>query len=163
MKDFFINFINILTVFITVVILAILVPYLFGIKPTIVTSGSMEPTLSVGSLCMINTRYDFDQVDVNDIIVYRIPNQKVIHRVVGVYAAGVKTKGDANEHIDSVTVTKEIYYGKYITSIPKIGYLTIRLQTPTGKTIFVSSLIVLYVLDYLLLYAKKRGKTNGSI
>ncbi len=154
--------VTIITILITIIMVLVLALYLLGIKPTIVTSGSMTPTIPIGSICFINTKEPLTNIEKEDIIVYQIPKQKVIHRVIGIKEEGIITKGDSNEHVDSLIITEDVYYGKYLFLVPYVGYLTARLQTPLGKAIFVTLFIVLYVLDYLLLYAKKREKQNGG-
>ena len=152
---------NIISTIMTFVILACLVMYFIGIKPTIVTSGSMEPTIKVGSVCFIDTKYPLEDLKIDNIIVYKLPTQKVIHRIVEINEGKIKTQGDANEHVDIAVITKDNYYGKYLFSIEKLGYLNKELQTTTGKTIFVTVIIIIYVLQYLFNYAVKKGK-NGN-
>ena len=154
--------VNIITILITVVMVSIIVLYIVGIKPTVITSGSMVPTIPVGSVCFINTKEPYEKIEKENIIVYKIPKQKVIHRVIGTEEKGFRTKGDANEYIDTIAVTKDMYYGKYLFSIPYLGYLSTRLQSTTGRIIFVTILIVLYIVDYLFLYAQKKGEQNGG-
>jgi len=153
---------NTLSIFVTFIILAMAILYLLGIVPTIVTSGSMIPNLEVGELCFINTKYPYENVKIGDIIVYIEPRQKVIHRVVEKNENYLRTKGDANEQIDRLKITKNAYYGKYVFSIPKVGFITTSLQNNIGKTIFVTSIIILFVATYLLNYAMKEREKNGN-
>lgn len=45
-----------------VLILGLLVIQMFGIKPYIVMSGSMEPTIHTGSVCFVNTIADYSDI-----------------------------------------------------------------------------------------------------
>lgn len=122
--------------------------YALGIVPTIVTSGSMEPLIPVGSLCFIDTLYPMEELQLGDIIVYKQPTQKVIHRIVGITKEEIRTKGDANNYIDGLPTTKENYYGKYLYSVPKIGYFIHSLQEPVHKISFIGGLVILFILTY---------------
>lgn len=97
---------------------------LLGFRPYIVLSGSMEPALHVGSICMVNTKAEYDDIHVGDIIAYEAGNGALVtHRVITITAQGMETKGDANEVSDGITTTKENFHGKTIGSIPGIGYI----------------------------------------
>ena len=86
---------------------------LLGFRPYIVLSGSMEPALHVGSICMVNTKAEYEAGN----------GALVTHRVITITAQGMETKGDANEVSDGITTTKENFHGKTIGSIPGIGYI----------------------------------------
>ena len=162
MKKIFCIIMNIVTSIVTLIGLTIIIAYIFGIVPTIVSTGSMAPKLPIGSLCVINTKYPFEKLKVNDIIVYRIQKNRVIHRVNDIVDGKVRTKGDNNDYVDRIVIDEEKYYGKYLFSINELGYFTTRLQSPLGKSLFVTFIITIYVLTYLANYAVKKEKTNGN-
>ncbi len=141
---------------ITTVIIMISILFLMGMKPYVMITGSMRPTIPVGSVCFIDTTYPFSQLEKQDIIMYKSINQNVIHRIIEKNDDSYKTKGDANSKADRIEVTQEIYLGKYNFSIPKIGFLTSKIDTSFEKGIFSISLITIYFIDYLLHYVKKR-------
>lgn len=130
------------------------VPRLFGYKPYIVQSGSMEPIVHTGSLVYTNTK-DRD-VEVGDIVSYKIPIQNaegeetmVLHRIVGVREDGTwATKGDANEIEDGVTVTNDMIVGTYAWSIPYLGYFMAKL-TFKLKIVILAWTVVLILLSFV--------------
>ena len=76
-----------------------------------VVSGSMQPTLSLGSLVLVVPR-DADAVRVGDVITFSPPGDNtrtVTHRIVDVQGRGdelvVHTRGDANPVADPWTLT----------------------------------------------------------
>lgn len=142
--------VNIIVIVISLTGSLLMGAYVMGITPTIVSSGSMEPLIPTGSICFIDTKFPFEELKVGDVIVYKQPTQKVIHRIVEKGVEEYKTKGDANKYIDGLSTTRENYYGKYIFSIPKAGYFIHELQYTTGKIMFVIGIIVLYLLCYSL-------------
>ena len=126
------------------------VPKFFGIMPFIVQSGSMEPVVHTGSVVFTDTN-DRD-AKVGDIISYKIQEGDaevmVLHRVVAIDGDNITTKGDANEAIDGVAVTKSMVVGKYVFAIPQIGFLLAKLTTKV-KIVIIAWLFILIVLSFI--------------
>ena len=102
--------------------LLIFVPCIWGQKPLVVISGSMEPTLKVGGI-LYYEKVDLEDLNKNDILVYKYKNHIISHRIVDRVDDGFITKGDANSSIDLNLVNKEQVLGKGTNwSIPVIGY-----------------------------------------
>ena len=148
MKEVVRFILNTITIFISMVAVLIIVFYLFGVVPTIISSGSMSPSIPTGSLCFINKNYPFEKIKEDDVIAYYQLDQRVIHRVIRVNKNDLRTKGDNNDFTDRLRATKENYYGKYVFSIPYVGYYITALQTVAGKVIFIIALIIIFVADY---------------
>ncbi len=89
--------------------------FIFGFKPYITISGSMEPELEVNSLIIIK-KGGFDDIEVGDIISFKKQgfNVNACHRVIEITESGFITKGDNNEYADSGYVAKENYVGKLV-------------------------------------------------
>ncbi|MGN0465159.1 MAG: signal peptidase I [Lachnospiraceae bacterium] len=98
-----------------------------GICLKVVVSGSMEPKISVGSICIIQKNYLAEKIKEGDIIAFLIDeNTWITHRVVQISREGnFLTKGDANETVDFGWVTKKQYKGKIVGSIPWVGIFCI--------------------------------------
>ena len=71
---------------------------LFGYMPTLIVSGSMEPVIMTNSLVLVKAA-NFNDLAVNDIIMYRKGNLNIVHRVVDIDKGNkvLKTKGDSND------------------------------------------------------------------
>ncbi len=88
-----------------------------------VVTGSMEPTISVGSL-IVTRQADIETIRLNDIICFRtqeaaIWGKIVTHRVVGVFegidgSPLLETKGDANLVMDGYLVNQGNFVGKVV-------------------------------------------------
>lgn len=141
---------NTIVIAITLIGITLTVFYFYGITPTVVISGSMSPKIPTGSVSFIDTKYPYDKLKVNDIIVYKFQNNQVIHRVIKVTDEGLETKGDANNFSDHISTSRENYYGKCLFSVPELGYLSIQMQSPAGKIGFVIMIIVLFVSQYIV-------------
>jgi len=136
-------------------------------------SGSMEPTLDIGDLLVVQG------VKANDIIagpnpngtiiVFRNPRDPngipIVHRVIDKYQVGDSwyfvTKGDNNRYPDDWSgygfprggiydkggVPESYLFGKVIWRIPLLGYVKIYLGTPAGMVITILLLVVLLFLE----------------
>lgn len=152
------NVIFAVTIIILVLCAAIIGPNVFGFKPFIATSGSMEPAVPTGSLVYVNIN-DKD-VAKNDIIMYKIPSisgksdKMVTHRVVDIQGDEIITKGDANEDIDLNPIRKEQVIGTYAYHIPQLGFMYDRFGYKSLVVLAVWILILnglAYLLSYLLI------------
>ena len=113
-----------------VIFMMLLISGALGIKPYVIVSGSMEPTLNVGDVVFIE-KSDFNEVGSSDIIAYYNGEQIIVHRVVDIKVSNndvvLKLKGDANENIDPIGVTEELFLGKVVFKVPKVGLIPIYL------------------------------------
>lgn len=89
-----------------------------------VFSESMVPTYLKGDMIVIQGTQD---VKVGDIVVYDSPLYKypIIHRIVEVSDAGVKTKGDNNRIADPWTTPLSKVRGKAVFRIPFLGWVKV--------------------------------------
>ena len=129
---------------------ATLIPIPGHIEIKIVQSGSMEPTISTGSLVVIRP---VDTYNLGDIITFG-PDTKtqvpITHRIVEKNGNGAAThyttKGDANNDVDPRTIRKADVIGKTLFSIPYLGYLLDFAKKPLGFVILICipAAVVLY-------------------
>lgn len=143
-----------------VLLVAILLLFLCGVRPYITMSGSMEPEIKTGSVCFVNTKADYKDIQEGDIIAFDISNGSLVtHRVISITEDGMETKGDANDVSDGITTTKSNFSGETLFSVPYIGYVVKYLQQPTIIAIVlivVAGIAALGVVDHL--EKKERAK-----
>ena len=84
----------------------------------------------------------------------------VTHRAVEVSNSGIVTKGDNNEEADSNIVQKNNFVGKNLFWIPKLGYVVRAFQTPKGKIIVISIIVLLFASGFLFGEDKKKEKED---
>ncbi len=98
----------------------------FGYSISYVPTGSMEPTISSNSTIIFDQNFNYDNLEIGDIIVYYNDEDSVyvIHRIIENTDSGYVTKGDNNPIADYKNnsseyyyVTKENYVGKYKTTV----------------------------------------------
>ncbi|GAA1868573.1 hypothetical protein GCM10009836_56330 [Pseudonocardia ailaonensis] len=133
----------------TLVVLALLalatavaiLPLAVGGRALTVLSGSMEPTLHVGSIAVVRP-VEPAQLAVGDIVNFTDRDLStgqtriVTHRVVEV-APGPRfvTKGDANPTNDLHPIAAADVHGRLWYDVPYVGTLRQRLATPAGLVI----------------------------
>lgn len=136
---------------------------LFGIQPFIVLSGSMEPEIHTGAMVYVKET-DPAALAEGDIITFRIAGDiPATHRIVEVTEEGFVTKGDANEHKDNGVVPHSSVIGKYLFSIPGMGYVVSFVQQPPGTYIgigFAAALLLLMVLPEVIWGSEKKEDEN---
>ncbi len=119
---------------------AVLALLLFGIRPYVVLTGSMEPAIPQGSICLVNSRSSFAEVSAGDVIAFRMGSLLVTHRAVRVDVDGVVTKGDANNTEDTGDkVTEQNFIGKVIFCIPSVGKVLLYARTVRGRIVVIGS------------------------
>jgi signal peptidase len=126
-----------------------------GYKPAAVYSGSMVPTLRVGSLT-VDRSVPSASVRVGDVITFADPyvhGRLVTHRVVRIFhtahGPAYRTKGDANDARDPWTIRLPGQVGRVAFSIPYVGYALWYLHTRevrTGLILFSALLLLSWLL-----------------
>ena len=129
-----------------------LVPNIFGFKPFIVLSGSMESKISVGDLVFVK-KVNPNELKVGDIIAFRDSEDIVTtHRIVDIETKDnglcFVTKGDANNANDDGIVYSNMVEGKYQTKIAKVGNAILFIQEPIGFVVMLMSILIICLLVY---------------
>ena len=140
------------------------VPDVFGIKPFIVLSGSMETEIYTGDLAFVKI-IEPKELKPNDIIAFRNEENTVTtHRIIEIIKENgqtfYKTKGDANNTEDASLVSTDSVEGIYIGKIPKLGNMLMFLQEPIGLVIV---LLVILVIGMIWLYATNKSDMKKVI
>lgn len=110
-------------------------PTLFGRQIMVVTSGSMEPWASVGSV-VVTRMTDVTSVGVGDVITFRNEaGTATTHRIVEVVerdgaSATYVTRGDANEDADPAPIRVTGRVAKAETVVPHVGRVLAAVRSP---------------------------------
>jgi signal peptidase len=133
------------TVLVAAVLLAaiMILPALLGYERYVIVSGSMVPTIPVGSV-VYDEVVPVGDIETGDIITFVPPpeygvDNPVTHRVVKITVAGehsshpgrriFQTKGDANEHVDAWQMVLDgPDQARYVHHVPYVGYAYMALQ-----------------------------------
>ena len=126
-----------------------------GIQSFVVLSGSMQPTIPVGSIIYTQKQSWYPQ---GSIISFKKADATVTHRVVKVTNRAntlyYQTKGDANKTPDPNTISQGNILGEVIFTLPYLGYITSYTQSLQGLIFFI--IIPATVLVYHELLSLKR-------
>jgi signal peptidase I len=134
-------------------------PQAFGYKMYSVNSGSMSPTIKVGSLIIVKMKEAGD-INIQDIVTYRTSNGTVVtHRVVDIINEGNEyiTRGDANKTNDPRALKKVNVIGKVVLTIPYIGTFLNIFRTGLGMTLLII-FTILATLTTCLIEGYKKDK-----
>ncbi|RLG52161.1 MAG: signal peptidase I [Thermoproteota archaeon] len=124
----------------------VLIVYALGTKTpfTVVTSGSMRPTLKEGDLLIVRGVRSPSALKEGDIIVfrYKFSDKPVVHRIIRVIRTEhgevyFQTKGDANPAPDAGYRTARDILGVVAVRIPKLGYVFWFFHTTEGRVLAV--------------------------
>ena len=115
-------------------------PNLF--RALIVTSGSMEPAVKTGSVVFTVKTDNYLPGDVVSFTIGEDSKNLITHRIIHkIYDTGLNptylTSGDANEDLDTWTLTDKNIKGKVIFTVPHIGYVANFAKEPAGFILFV--------------------------
>lgn len=134
-----------------------------GFQSFTVLSGSMSPTIPTGSIVYTQKA---DRIRRGDVITFKRKDVNITHRVVdimdkdGKLVSGLvspllgapmqaeifyRTKGDANNSVDSDLVPQSAVVGKTFVNIPSIGRLTGFLKSIPGFIIFIVGPTLVFV------------------
>ncbi len=139
-----------------------------GYRPVAVYSGSMVPTLGVGSLAVVKP-VAASSVRVGDVITFNDPfvhNRRVTHRVIriAVKQDGTRaywTKGDANPSRDPWTIALPNQVGRLSFDVPYAGYALVYAGTREVRMVLIL-FSVATMLAVLLLSIWREPKPSAS-
>ena len=138
-----------------IIYLIIFIPVLWGKRPLVIISGSMELILKVGGI-LYYEKINLDDFKKDDILVYQLNEHIVSHRIVNINEYGFETKGDNNNSNDSYIVDKNNVIGRGNNwSIPYIGYYAVFIYNHKYL------LIVMIILSYFNIWFNSRKDKKG--
>lgn len=133
------------------------IPYLFGYKPLVVLTGSMEPTFKVGSIIYYK-HVNQNELKEGDIITFSMENYVVSHRINKIEDGLYETKGDANNTADAKRITYNDILGKDLNiNIPYLGFY-VKFFKDNMYILVIFALILLS--DFILSNMSKKEKKN---
>jgi signal peptidase I len=126
-----------------------------GYKPVVVYSGSMRPTLGVGSLA-VDRVVPASGVRVGDVITFDDPYVKgrlVTHRVVRIIPTkrglAYRTKGDANAARDPWAIRLDGNVGQVAFDVPIAGYVLWYAHTREARSALLAAVVLFFLIGAL--------------
>lgn len=143
--------------------------FLFGYRPVLVLSESMEPYMMTNSIALTKAVSDIDDIQPGDVISFlqEDTNGSYIrntHRITEIRDGKIYTKGDNNSFPDSEPVTFDAVEAKVIHVFNGFARLIdIWGESLMGKAVILCSsagfILALFFVKPLIVWA--RGKTNA--
>ena len=136
----------------------------------VVSSGSMYPQLAMYDIIVVSGHAQFEDVSINDVIVFDRPKDQakvIVHRVVAIVDDDPKllrTKGDNNQASILGTdfpITEKEYIGTVVHIIPQVGYVTKILQPPVNY-IIIAIIIGIMIIKQISARQKKKEDTINN-
>lgn len=139
---------NLLIILVIMVVAPIALLRVMGYQSFCVISGSMEPTISVGSIVCVREA-DFSELSTGDVIAFYSGNSVVTHRIVSINNEDklITTKGDANNTNDFNPVAYTNVIGKVTIHFPMYGYVASAVSLLWGKLIAGGILLIGVILS----------------
>ena len=130
------------------------VPSVFGIKPFMVLSGSMETEIKKGDL-IITKEINPEELEIGKVIAFRdaagtVTTHRIIDIVVKDGESFFITKGDNNSTQDRNLVSLKDVEGIYLFRIPGIGSMMKSLSQTTTIVILVLIITIVFVVGFIL-------------
>ena len=135
---------------------------LFSYSISYVPTDSMEDEIMPGE-CVLFKKTSFEQIDVNDIIVYKsksgnMEGKYIIHRVVEEHEGYFITQGDNNPLPDEENITSDMIVGEYIKVVKFVGFIN---KNKTLIAVFLFVFVVIGLLSqFVTSYIKKQKEQN---
>lgn len=117
-----------------------------NIRSFVVLSGSMSPSIPVGSVIYTQKLSEYQ---VGDVISFQKGDQVVTHRLQIIQQTDgqtqFKTMGDANDSLDQQSITPDKVLGKVVIKAYYIGYLVMFLKSALGFGILIILPALLFI------------------
>ncbi|MCL1839809.1 signal peptidase I [Candidatus Saccharibacteria bacterium] len=135
--------------------------FIFGYKPVLVTSKSMEPEYLVGGFVLVG-RSELNEIERKDVILFRSSDKLILHRVIEVRSDALITQGDALSEPDGSVVTADELLGKVVwhTNIT-VGWTWQGAAIWFGIIIAVVALFAIAAMNWKHVRAWIKNKKNG--
>jgi len=136
---------------------------LLGYQNFVIYSGSMEPTVKVGSLLLTRPAH-VEDLRVGDVITYRSPGNHttLTHRIVGIRQQDGErvftTKGDASLEADPREVILRGQVSKMAFDIPYLGYVVDFAKSIQGVVL----LLLVPAAGLVLIHTRKIWRERAS-
>lgn len=132
--------------------ITVVLSLIFGCKYLKIVSESMTPKYAIGDVVVVNTKVNYDDLKIGDVITYKSGTTNVTHRIVDKTASGlVVTQGDANNSPDysGAGIPRSNLVGKVMFGIPKLGTLLESVAKPSNYMILVIALILILFITIM--------------
>lgn len=156
--------------FIVIVALLLIIstiPITGNYKVLTVLSGSMEPSIKIGSVVAVKPSGDYKIGEVITFGPYSKIKAPITHRIYDIKVVEGNpiyiTKGDANNAPDTREISKKDVVGKVLFSVPLVGYAVNFAKQPLGFTLIIIIPAAAIIFDEIKnIYGEVKRKRNDE-
>ena len=120
----------------------------------IIVTPSMKPTINPGDMILVK-KTDIDKLEKGDIITFNKDNIVATHRIEEIDGDSITTKGD-NNNLEDTPINKSDVIGRFVFSIPKIGYIISFAISPVGLVTMGSIIVFIFIYDFIFREKKQK-------
>ena len=154
-----IHFLAIICYLLVLIYGIICIPMIFGYKPLVVLTGSMEPTIKTGSILYFK-QVPESELKVGDPITFTLNGQYISHRIISIENREFETKGDNNDTPDPVKIRYSQIAGRDAkVVIPYIGYYV----QFVNEHLYLMLVVIIILLSEFLIGKKRTLDINKNI
>lgn len=147
----------------------------FGFKPYVIITESMEPEIMVRDMVVVR-KFDIDEAKVGDIITFEADinydgtKEVVTHYIYIIAEDGENTKIRTNRYYEDINdatpdpwvLEPDDVLGAYWFQIPKLGFVTDFIKSPFGIAAFLVNVTVIGGIVYLVKSGKKETEAKSD-
>lgn len=145
--------------------------FLFGYRPVLVLTGSMEPYMMTNSIALTKEVTSLDQLEVGDVVTYHVTTEagkliRITHRITALDGDLIYTKGDNNNVADGYALTLDNIEAEVISVFNQTAWVAAKWQTTAGKIMIISFtafLVCLIVALDVSISNRRREKEEAAI
>ena len=129
--------------------------FLFGYRPVLVLSGSMEPYMMTNGIVLTKEVDSLDDINVDDVITFHVNHNnkaiRITHRVIDIDGETIYTKGDNNNVDDGIPLSIDHVEAKVTHVFNQPAWLVAKWQSGlTGKVMLLSFALSVVMFYFLL-------------
>lgn len=122
--------------------------------------------INKGDLIVSETNINYNDIKINDVIIYFNGKTLVCHRVINKFIEDnnefLITQGDANNVSDGIISFKQVK-GRVIDVIPYIGYVNLYLTSPYGVLAICSIILIIIIALLINEFLKAKERDNKDL
>ncbi len=120
----------------------------------IIVSGSMQPTIDIGDVVIINRQFDIDTLESDTIIAFNTEINSnevvVVHYLDSIVAVNgnyeIRTRPEGTDALDDWVLSENDLIGVYQWHIPRLGRFLFFTQSTIGRIVIIIDVILIYLI-----------------
>jgi len=149
--------------------------FLFGYRPVLVLTGSMEPYMMTNGLALTKQVDSMDDLELGDVVTYHLYDEngdlmrnesglpiRITHRIIAIDGEKIYTKGDNNNVDDGFALGIDNIEAEVVGVFNGTAWLVNKWQTTSGKVMIIAFPLAFILLVCTLDMLRKAKKAEES-